>query len=115
MKEKQLKLFNWTAEQKEVFFKAAERTIKEDGMDSEISIDRTTFAIKYSDDSVCAKVYLKPLERKGKAKMWSRIKEIPGVFDETRRKRKAVGCIEKDMFYRGCFIFPLNEYGFYYQ
>lgn len=113
---KKLRAFDWSSQCKKPFYDAAQKIIDKAGMQDITGVDRTVFVIAYGDDEVRAKIYLKPLaKRKGNHQLWKEILKTLDVKDETPKRKKKADSTEMPLFYSGCFVFSLREFGFKYR
>lgn len=93
-----MKVFSWTQEEKEYYYRLAEEKITGAGLQGKIRIDKSRFTLKAGR---IVKVYIKALRKIGNKETWSRLKVIDG-FEEERKGYNEFGEIETTIFFYGC-------------
>lgn len=101
-------MFDFKKESKEKYYKMAEAKLKKAGLQEHIKIDRDCFGVIAAHGKQKAKVYLKPLRKKGNLKIYNKLKKVSGYEDIEPKKTQ----YEEDgmqISYRGYLVLDMKE------
>lgn len=91
-------MFNWTPEEKEHYYRIAESRIKRAGLSKVLKIDRQQFGVNHG---ITAKIYLRPLIKKGNQENWNRAKHRISGFKEIKFNFINKNRDREEIYYKG--------------